>query len=331
MSGSSSEPLASVVIPTFNRAHVLPRAVESVLSQTFNNLELVVVDDGSTDETPHWVASVGDSRIRYYRLDHNRGIGAARSEGVCQSRGQLIAFLDSDDRWRRGKLEEVVQVFDRHPSVDLIFSDYEDINHIRDTRNHGFELAAAVLRSLTVAPLEAGWWMIEGGVPEGLAQGNFVGPASVVAVRRTVFAQSGNFRTDLSGPEDLEFWWRAAVKGGARFAYTTHVLVERNKDEDSITARKRAFAPQRMRALDACEETARTAGRLDLLPHLRRARAHTCCDLIEACALEGRRAEALKAFLLSCRYEPSFDAVRYAAQALAGPRLVSLARRMFSR
>jgi hypothetical protein len=83
-----------------------------------------------------------------------------------------------------------------------------------------------------------------------------------------------------------------------------------------------------MKALDACEETARTAGRMELLPHLRRARVQTCCDLIEACALEGRRAEALKAFQLSCRYELSFDAMRYAAQALAGPRLVSLARRI---
>jgi len=188
-----------------------------------------------------------------------------------------------------------------------------------------------VLRSLRVAPLEAGWWMIEDGVPEGLAQRNFVGPVSVVTVRRTVFDLAGNFRTDLSFSEDREFWWRAAVKGGARFAYTTHVLVERNKSEDSLTTRKRALAPQRMSALDACEQTARAAGRLDLLPHLRRARARACCDLIEACALEGRRAEALRTFRLSCRYGLSFDAVRYAAEALAGPRLASLAKRIVPR
>ena len=328
---TSRRPLVSVVIPTFNRARVLPRAMESVLSQTLTDLELVIVDDGSTDETPRLVASVPDPRVRYLRLDHNRGIGAARSEGVQQSRADLIAFLDSDDRWTRGKLAEVVQVFALHPGVDLVFSDYEDINARRNTRDHGFEQAAEVLRTLRVAPLEAGWWTIEDGVPEGLARSNFVGTASVVTLRRTVFDQAGNFRTDLSGPEDLEFLWRAAVKGGARFAYTTQVLVERNKDEDGITARKRAYAPQRMRALDACEETARAVGRLDLLPHLRRARARTCCDLIEACALEGRRAEALRAFRGSFRYGMSFDAVRYAAEALAGPRLVSLARRLVLR
>jgi glycosyltransferase involved in cell wall biosynthesis len=331
VSETPREPTVSVVIPTFNRAHVLPRAIESVLSQTLNDLELVVVDDGSTDETRHRVTSVRDPRIRYFRFEHNRGIGAARTEGVHRSRAHLIAFLDSDDRWRQGKLEKVVEIFDRHPSVDLIFSDYENINSRRNTRHHGFERAAEVLRSLRVAPLEADWWMIEDGVPEGLARANFVGTASVVTVRRTVFDKAGNFRTDLSGPEDLEFLWRAAVKGGARFAYTTHVLVERHKDEDSITARKRAYAPQRMRALDACEQTARAAGRLDLLPHLRRARARTCSDLIEACALEGRRAEALRTFGLSCRYGLSFDAVRFATEALAGPRLVSLAKRIVPR
>ncbi len=323
--------MVSVVIPTFNRAHVLLRAMESVLSQTLADLELVVIDDGSTDETRQRVAAVADPRIRYFRFEHNRGIGAARSEGVHQARANLIAFLDSDDCWRRGKLEEVVAVFDRHPSVDLTFSDYEDVNHLRNTRTHGFEQAAQTLCGLKVAPLEPSWWVIEDGVPEGLAQGNFVGTTSVVTVRQTVFERAGNFRTDLSGPEDLEFLWRAAVKGMARFAYTTHVLVERNKDEDSITARKRAFAPQRMRALDACEQTARAAGRLDLLSHLRRARGRTCCDLIEACALEGRQAEALRAFRLSWRYGLSFDAVRYTAEALAGPRLVSLAKRLAAR
>jgi glycosyltransferase involved in cell wall biosynthesis len=305
--------------------------MESVLSQSLSDLELVVIDDGSTDETRRRVATVGDPRVRYFRFEHNRGIGAARSEGVHQARADLIAFLDSDDRWRQGKLEEVVGVFDRHPGVGLTFSDYDDLNHLRNARAHGFEQAAEALRNLRVAPLEPGWWTIEDGVPEGLARGNFVGTTSVVTVRRTVFEQAGNFRTDLSGPEDFEFLWRAAVKGGARFAYTTHVLVERNKDEDSITTRKRAFAPQRMRALDACEQTARAAGRQDLLSHLRRARARTCCDLIEACALEGHRAEALRTFRLSCRYGLSIDALRYAAQALAGPRLMSFARRVIPR
>jgi glycosyltransferase involved in cell wall biosynthesis len=327
---STREPAVSVVIPAFNRARLLPRAVESVLGQTLTDLELVVVDDGSTDDTPRGLAGIADKRVRCFRFERNRGIGAARREGVRQSRGRLVAFLDSDDRWAPGKLEQVVSLFDRHPEVDLVFSDYENINHIRNTKTRGFDQAAEVLRSLRVSPLEDAWWIIEEGVPEALARSNFLGTSSVVTVRRSLFDRAGDFRTDLSGTEDLEFWWRAAVKG-ARFAYTTHVLVERNKDEDSITAREVTFIPQRLKALDACEETARAAGRSDLLPHLRRARARTWCDLIEAWAVEGRRGAALRTFGLSWRDGLSFDAVRHAAAALAGPRVVSIAKRIIAR
>jgi GT2 family glycosyltransferase len=305
--------------------------MESALGQDFTDLELIVIDDGSKDGTPAQIARIGDPRVRYFRLERNQGIGAARSAGVDHARGTVVAFLDSDDRWTQGKLGEVVRFLELHPNVDLVFSDYEDINSIRNTRDRGFAEASEVLRRLKVVPLDAQWWMIEAGVPEGLLTANFLGTASVVALRRSVFERVGNFRTDLSGSEDIEFWWRAAVRGKAQFAYTTLVLAERNKGTDSITAGKRAFAPQRMRALDACEETARTTGRLDLLAHIRRARVRTCCDLIEACALEGRRAEALRAFWLCSRFGLSFDAMRYLLAALIGPRIVSLAKRLTGR
>jgi glycosyltransferase involved in cell wall biosynthesis len=327
---TSPGPRVSVVIPTYNRQDVLPRALGSVLGQGYVDLEVVVIDDGSRDETSARVAEIGDPRIRYSRFDRNRGIGAARQAGVEASRGDLVAFLDSDDRWKPGKLEEVVRFFDRHPEVDLVFSDYENIDYVQGGTERGFEQATRLLGSLRTVPLEDGWRRIEDGVPETLLEGNFVGTASVVALRRKVFEKAGNFRADLSGPEDLEFWWRAAVLG-ARFAYTTRVMVERHKDRDGITSRKRAFAPQRMRALEACDETALRVGRPDLLEAVRRARLSTTCDLIEACAQEGLRLEALRAFRSSLRFGVSPDALKYLAVALAGPRLVSLARRLRTR
>jgi len=320
-------PLVSIITPAYNRAPLLSRAIQSVLHQTFVDFELLVIDDGSTDETSRVVAQVTDPRLHYSRFDTNRGIGAARHEGVSRSRGQLIAFLDSDDRWKQEKLAKAVAAFARYPDIDFIFSDYEDINYIQNTRALGLRNADVVLRHLDVSPLGDGWHAIESGAPEALMRLNFIGTCSVVVVRRSVFERSGNFREDLSGPEDIEMWWRAAVLG-TRFAYTTDVLVERHKDSHSITAAKRAFATRRLTALDACEQTARRAHRLDLLAHVDAARIRTWCDLVEICAREGTRADAWKAFRSGLAYGFPVEALRYLGMAFAGSSIVALARRL---
>jgi GT2 family glycosyltransferase len=323
---AGAAPFVSVITPTYNRAHVLLRAVQSVLEQDFVDFELLVIDDGSTDDTARLLADLEDPRVNYSRFEINRGIGAARYEGVARARGTLVAFLDSDDCWKPGKLTKVVAAFAQHPQVDLVFSDFEDINYISNTREKGLVNAEVALRRLHISPLAEGWWAIQAGVPEGLMRLNFVGPSSVVVMRHSVFERVGNFREDLSGPEDLEMWWRAAVLG-ARFAYTTDVLVERHKDRGSITAQKRVFATRRLKALDACEETARRASRLDLLTHVDSARCHTWCDLIEVSAREANRGEAWKAFRSSVPYGLSLEALRNLAIALAGPHMTAWVRR----
>lgn len=107
MQGSHS-PLVSVVIPTYNRAALLPRAITSVLNQTFPDLECIVVDDGSTDQTTQVVAGFQDPRLRLLRLPINGGGGHARNVGIQAARGELIAFLDSDDEWLPQMLERLV-------------------------------------------------------------------------------------------------------------------------------------------------------------------------------------------------------------------------------
>lgn len=101
----TSTPRVSVIIPTFNRAHLLPCAVQSVLNQTFTDFELIIVDDASTDNTQEVVESFGDLRIRYIEHEQNKGGGAARNTGIKEARGEFIAFLDSDDEWMSQKLE----------------------------------------------------------------------------------------------------------------------------------------------------------------------------------------------------------------------------------
>src|ERR1017187_7936626 len=104
-------PTVSVVIPTYNRARILPRAVKSVVSQTLEDWELLVVDDGSADDTEQVVAAFGDSRIHYIRHERNRGQSAAQNTGIRASRGTYVAFLDSDDEWLPEKLAKVVDCF----------------------------------------------------------------------------------------------------------------------------------------------------------------------------------------------------------------------------
>ena len=102
-------PSVSVVLPTYNRADTLGRAIESVLAQTFDHFELIIVDDGSTDSTDTVLAGLDDRRIRVVRSALNRGVSAARNIGIAQARGDFIAFQDSDDVWRPHKLARQVE------------------------------------------------------------------------------------------------------------------------------------------------------------------------------------------------------------------------------
>lgn len=97
--------LVSVVIPTYNRAQMVKRAIQSALAQTHAAIEVLVIDDGSTDETVAAVGSIPDSRVSCLRQESNRGHAAARNSGIAASSGDYVAFLDSDDEWVPGKLE----------------------------------------------------------------------------------------------------------------------------------------------------------------------------------------------------------------------------------
>lgn len=117
-------PKISIILPVHNRADVLPRAIQSVLDQEFSEWELIVVDDGSTDESANLAGVIDDSRIRVIRLDRNRGGNVARNEGIRAANAPLIAFLDSDDRYLPNKLASVVAEFERQPKLDLLVDSF---------------------------------------------------------------------------------------------------------------------------------------------------------------------------------------------------------------
>ena len=117
-------PFFSVVIPTFNRLGILNRAIDSVLDQSYGNFELIIVDNGSTDNTGEWLKrKYSDPRIQYYYQKGTGSPAGPRNRGIQLSTGKWVSFLDSDDLWRRDKLQLVKQTIDEDSDVDVICHD----------------------------------------------------------------------------------------------------------------------------------------------------------------------------------------------------------------
>jgi O-antigen biosynthesis protein len=183
------EPDVSVVLPTYNRADLLGRSIGSVLAQTFDRFELLVVDDGSTDATADVVGRFGDDRIRYMRGTRNRGPAAARNAGIAAARGALLAFQDSDDEWLPDKLRQHVDAFAGAPvPVGVVYSDMLWV---------GTDGTEAYRRSPTVVPHR----LIDPAT--GFYQVYHLGIQSAV-VKRECFARVGGFDDRLPAFEDLE-------------------------------------------------------------------------------------------------------------------------------
>ena len=130
----------SVIIPTYNRRELLKRAVDSVLNQTFEDFEVIIVDDGSTDNTGDYINGLGDKRIRYF-FQFNQGQNVATNNGIKNARGEVIAFLDSDDYWLKDKLKKTYEKYLRNNDVDVVYhwTGLERNGEIVLAREDGFE------------------------------------------------------------------------------------------------------------------------------------------------------------------------------------------------
>src|SRR5215469_3696643 len=127
MNGSDTE-LVTVIVPTYNMAHYLPQSVQSALGQSYANLEVQIVDDGSTDETAAVVRRwERDPRVRVHR-QVNSGLSAARNSGISLARGEFVALLDADDVWMPDKLARQMPLFRGQPEVGVVYSDYQMVD-----------------------------------------------------------------------------------------------------------------------------------------------------------------------------------------------------------
>ncbi|MGO9245442.1 MAG: glycosyltransferase family 2 protein [Verrucomicrobiia bacterium] len=190
-----TSPLVSVVIPTYNYGRYICETVESALGQTYSPIEIIVVDDGSTDDTRECLAAYGD-RIRYIH-QQNRGLSAARNTGIQAAQGKFVALLDSDDLWLPDKLERQVTVGIHQPDIGLVATDRFAI----DETGRRLDYVAESCSRDGFCELTA----------RDLLEFAAFSPSSVLA-RRDCLLMMGGFNVGLTAVEDMEMWVRIAVR-----------------------------------------------------------------------------------------------------------------------
>ncbi len=180
----------TVIIPTFNSAQFLTAAVDSVLAQTFKDFEIIVVDDGSTDNTED-VLKKYDDKVRYIK-QKNQGVSIARNTGIKNSNSKYVAFLDSDDVWMPAKLEKQINALENNPKSKACYTEYLSVSEdmkpqdLKRLRCNGSALNDLLLR------------------------GNVIGPPSTILCERQLFEEIGVFDSSLSLSADWDMWIRLA-------------------------------------------------------------------------------------------------------------------------
>lgn len=214
--GINLMPNVSVIIPTYNRANVLGRAVRSVLDQDYRDFEIIVVDDGSTDNTEQVVRAFDKPQIKYVRHEKNMGPAVARNTGIGHARGKYIAFQDSDDEWFPEKLGRQVQVFET--ASERVGAVYTGFWRIGDSS-----------RKYEPRRREK----LQGDIHKELLRGNFLGTPTIL-VKKECFKSLGLFDEKLFHLEDWEAWLRISTK--YEFHLIDEGLVECFESPDSLSA-----------------------------------------------------------------------------------------------
>ncbi len=260
-------PTVSVIIPVFNGAAYVGAAIDSVLRQEMDGVEVVVVDDGSTDATPDVLRTFGTA-VRPLRQE-NQGVARARNAGAALGRGQYLAFLDADDLWRPGKLARQLGALAEQPSAQACAT--------------AFEVVDDQLRPLEV---RGG---VEVGLDDLLLRGNLIGTPSTVMVERGLFEAVGGFDPALSQCADWDLWIRLRTR--TRLAAVREPLVLYRSHPGNMSRSVPLLETDGRRVLEK-------AFAMDLPEELRdqRKRAFAANDMVLAGSYfhAGRRADAMR-------------------------------------
>jgi len=213
----------SVIIPTYNRATLIGETLESVIRQTRPVDDILVVDDGSTDNTEQVIRAYGPYITEYVKQS-NAGPAAARNRGIKEAKGEFIAFLDSDDIWEQNKTELQMEWFAKNESLDLVFCNIRNFDETDE--NEVLEIGNPRIKSYLIANSSN-----LKGILNCLIGQNVIGTPSVI-VRRSCFDRVGPFDESLRIAEDFDWWLRAARI--CRFGFVNAVLVKRRRHPGNL-------------------------------------------------------------------------------------------------
>ena len=207
----------SVIIPTYNRGNIISNSIKSVLNQTYKNLEIIIVDDGSTDNTKEEVDKIGDEKIRYIKLEKNLGGSNARNIGIKNSKGRYISFQDSDDIFYPDKLEKQIKnIINKNSNLDFC-----KINVIQNSTYSYY--IPNILQEKSV---------LEGNIFDELtSKGNFISTQAIVV--RKKFIEKYLFDPKMPRLQDYDVILRMIPK--VKISYTNEVLVDLHLQNDSLT------------------------------------------------------------------------------------------------
>ena len=233
-----SKPRISVIVPTFNRASWLSECLDAILTQRYRDFELIVVDDGSQDNTPEVLAQYAE-RVRMIRQE-NRGVAAARNVGIQHAHGDYLAFCDSDDLWQRDKLQLQLEVFQNDPAAMVCYTDeiwLRNGEHLNQCKRH----------------LKLSGWIFDKCLDLCI-----VSPSSVM-MRRDFFEQVGLFDETLVVCEDYDLWLRASLQFPFHFI-SKPLIVKRGGHADQLSQKYWGMDHFRALAIVKCLEHNRLTG-----------------------------------------------------------------------
>ncbi|MDH3974418.1 MAG: glycosyltransferase [Deltaproteobacteria bacterium] len=279
----------SVIIPTYNRAHFIAECLESVLNQTCGDYEVILIDDGSTDDTEAVIKPYLD-RIRYIKQE-NQGNAGARNSGVELAKGEILAFNDSDDLWLPDKLEKQINYLDEHPQVDMVCG-------------NGLFFGSHKLEGKPVIPFKRAVPLERDGVSLASIFMKSSLRTPTMVVRRKVFHKVGGFDPDFKVCVDLDFAFRVLMHFNV--AFMNEPLFKLRKHDGHVGGDSERRTLYNIRAIEKLLRDYAEAKDLIGEENIKRRISYRYCRLGSIYGRKGRKKDALDAFKKALAYRPFY-------------------------
>jgi len=306
--------LVSVIIPAFNAARYLPATLQTVIRQDYENLEIIVIDDGSTDGTPEILDSLTDPRLRFIGTENSGGPSRPRNIGIRAAKGDYVCFCDADDLKCKGKIARQMRQISREPDLGLVFSDYGVIDDKGNQLRRSAVAQHSFLDRIASRPTADGFRFHGTSAYRWLMRANYIGTSSVVMPRR-ILAKVGGFDETLFAAEDIDLWYRVARNYDIGFFPA--VLHHYRRHAGSISCQNAR------RQMDSRIEVNRRLLSQELTSTMRRDIERKMASLLRAHAYhwerQGDHRLARRCYLDSLRKSPSRSALRGVIKTWAPP------------